>query len=69
MEEKETEEKNDEDKDSEQTENKTELEDEQTLDADEKIPIPNGDVLVQPVKNDKEPSNHSKEKSETTDVS
>lgn len=67
VEEKETEEKNDEDKDSEQTENKTELEDEQTLDADEKIPIPNGDVLVQPVKNDKEPSNHSKEKPETTD--
>lgn len=67
VEEKETEEKNDEDKDSEQTENKTELEDEQTLDADEKIPIPNGDVLVQPVKNDKEPSNRSKEKSETTD--
>ncbi|RMX47647.1 hypothetical protein pdam_00019136 [Pocillopora damicornis] len=61
VEEKETEEKNDEDKDSEQTENKTELEDEQTLDADEKIPIPNGR------ENDKEPSNHSKEKPETTD--
>lgn len=67
VEEKETEEKNDEDKDSEQTENKTELEEEQTLDADEKIPISNGDVYVQPVKNEKEPSNRSKEKSETTD--
>lgn len=67
VEEKETEEMNDEDKEGEQTENKTELKRELILDANEKIPISNGDVLVQPVKKDDEASNRTEEKSETTD--